>query len=238
MISKLVLRQVPPEYQGDWLLDDLKAMEGFMIYGNRDFIGIDVLNTYGLTDGGDITGLENLIEDFDNAMNYNEEAFEDDWRDILRYYVRTELDDEKMLAIKEAILKYFDMGWSDDNLIETLVKIIKIIDGRKLETTVIRGCCQREWQDMLYDPELVDPREVEAYYFNTGTEWEIGHVEYEDDEEVDFETVDLDFGTQYTLEWSDDEIRKQFAEWYGMDKKDVVMLEFDGYIETPKYTAL
>ena len=235
MNSKLVLRQVPPEYQGEWLLEDLKAMEGFIIHGNREFISIDVLNTYGLTDGGDMIGLENLIEDFDNAMNYNEETFEDDWRDILKYYVRTELDDEKMLAIKEAILEYFDMEWSDDNLIETLIKIIKIIDGRKLETIEIHGCCQREWQDVLYDPELVGPQLIEGYYFNTGTEWEIGHVEYEDDEEVDFETVELDFGFHYTLEWSDDRIRKEFADCYHIDEEDIIMLEFDGYIKVPRY---
>ena len=58
MNSKLVLRQVPPELQGEWLLENLRAMEGFMIYGNRDFYGIDTLNTYDLTGDGEMNGIE------------------------------------------------------------------------------------------------------------------------------------------------------------------------------------
>lgn len=237
MMDKLVLRQVVPEYQGDWLLDDLRDMEGFMIYGNRDFIGIDVLNTYGLTDGGEMTGLETLVEDFENVMDYNEENPEEEFLEVIEYYIRTELTEEKMLAIRDIITESMESEL-DMDYEEMLIKIIEIIDGRKLERITICGYCQGDWQEMLYDPEKVDPREVETYYFNKGREWEIGHVEHEDDEEINFETVDLDFGTQYTLEWSDEEIRKQFAEWYDIDEKDVVMLGYDGYKIVPKYKVL
>lgn len=236
MTDKLVLRQVAPEYQGEFLIDDLKGMEGFTIYGNREFIGIDRLDTYGLLDGGSMTGLEDLLEDFENYIDYNDEDSEEFMKSI-EYYICTELTDEKMLAIKNIIIESIESEF-DLDYEETIMKIIEIIDGRKLEKTTIRGYCQGDWQEMIYDPEMVDPQVIESYYFNMGSEWEIGYIEYEDDEEIDFETVDLDYGTQYTTEWSDDEIRKQFAEWYNIDEKDVVMLEHDGYKMIPKYKVL
>lgn len=233
MMNKLVLRQIAPEYQGKWLVDDLKEMEGFAIYGNSDFIEIDTLDSYGLFDESKMTAFENLIEDFENYIDYNDDDSEEYMKSI-EYYIHTKLTDEKMLAIKKTIIEYIENEF-DVDYEEMIIKIIEIIDGRKLEKTTIRGCCQREWQEMIYDPEMVDPREIEAYYFNTGSEWEIGHIGYKDDEEIDFETAELDFGTQYTTEWSTDNIKKEFAEWYNIDEKDVIMLEFDGWKKTAHY---
>ncbi len=236
MMKKLVCRQVAPENQGEWLIDDLKGMEGFAIYGNRDFIDIDRLNTYGLFDESRMTGLEALLEDFENIMDYNEENPEEEFMESIEYYIDTELTDEKKIAIMDIIIESIESK-SDIDYEEAIMKIIEVIDGRKLEVTMIHGCCQRDWQYMIYDTEMVDPQMVESYYFNKGSEWEVGYVKYEDNEEVDFETVELD-DYQYTTEWSTVKIRKEFEECYGIDEKDVVMLEFDGYIKTPKYTAL
>lgn len=246
MMNKLVLRQVPPERQGEWLIDELRAMEGFAIYGNRDFKGIDNLNTYGLFEDGKFTNFENMLEDYEYVEKGYEsyEDLESELDQVTADYINTKLTGEQIKAIRNVITEdfegcwTFDYYWTDERFTECITKIIYIIDGRKLELDTIRGGIQGDWQSIIYDPEMVDIQEIEAYYFNTGTEWEVGYVEYEDDETIDFETVELDFGTQYTTEWSCDEIKKQFDDCYNIYEEDVIMLGFDGYVKTPKYKAL
>lgn len=240
MNDKLVLRQVAPEYQGEWLIEDLKAMEGFIVIPNRNYIGMVNMETHGLMD--DNFGTETLdfmIQEYGDFIDGEETWYGpyENTKELICDNLSMELSDEQVTKIEKAINEYYDYDDKKKLTIEEelFAGILGAIDGKTYEVEGIRGCSQGDFAALIYDPELVDPQLVESYYFNTGTEWEIGHVEYEDDEEVDFETVELDFGFHYTLEWSDDRIRKEFADCYHIDEEDVVILGYDGYIKVPRY---
>ena len=243
MNDKLVLRRVAPEYQGQWLIDDLRAMEGFIIVPCRGYIGMVNMETHGLMDDNFRTEtLDFMIQEYGDFIDGEETWYGpyESTKELICDNLNMELSDEQVAKIEKAINEYYDYDGKKKLTIEEelLAGILGAIDGKLYEVDEIRGYSQGEFAVLIYDTEMVDPREIEAYYFNMGTEWEIGHVEYEDDKEIDFETVDLDFGTQYTLEWSDDEIRKEFADCYHIDEEDVVMLGYDGYEIVPKYKVL
>lgn len=242
MMNKLVLRQVPPERQGEWLIDELRAMEGFAIYGNRDFKGIDNLNTYGLFEDGKFTNFENMLEDYEYVEKGYEsyEDLESELDQVTADYINTKLTGEQIKAIRNVITEdfegcwTFDYYWTDERFTECITKIIYIVDGRKLELDTIRGYSQGEWQYVIYDPEVIDIDTIESYYFNTGTEWEVAEVDDEEVNEEDLESIDTDCSF-YSTEWGYDDTKEELASAFGYDKEDVIMLEFDGWKKTAHY---
>jgi hypothetical protein len=65
-------------------------------------------------------------------------------------------------------------------------------------------------------------------YFNTGSEWIIH------DEESEPETVkDISGYSVYCYSWNTDGIKKEIADAAGSDPDDVILYEFDKYINVP-----
>lgn len=72
---------------------------------------------------------------------------------------------------------------------ENACNVLNLIFGGNWKYTTIRGCCQGEWADFIYNAAVISDEEVEyieAVYFNTG--YELGVIE--DADGMDLETVD------------------------------------------------
>ena len=217
-------------------------MEGFAIYGNRNFYGVDTLNTYGLFEDGKFTNFENMLEDYEYVEKGYEsyEDLESELDQVTADYINTKLTGEQIKAIRNVITEdfegcwTFDYYWTDERFAKCITKIIYIIDGRKLEFETIRGYSQGDWQYAIYDPEIADIDTIEAYYFNTGTEWAVADIDDEEVNEEDFDGIDYDC-SYYSTEWGYDDTKEELASAFGYDKEDVIMLEFDGWKKTAHY---
>lgn len=218
---KIYAKQVPAEYQESPLFME-EWPENVFVFGNRyyrdhggDYIENIKNSMYDAADElkrvlhGEFSGDYSLIEilnDFlepENGREYSR-AERLQWRDLLlsfSYY--SDIDDDAITAALE------------------------LITGRKYECAEIRGCCQGDWNNIIYPSEY--GREwleyFETEYFNTGTEWRI----CEDDPDSD------DAYYYYTHEWSEDGQRAEIAAAAGVDPADVVFYVFDHWERTPIY---
>ena len=116
MMEKLVCKQVAPELQGVFTFEDLKELEGFAVYGNRDFKGIDNLNTYGLFEDGKFTNFENMLEDYEYVEKGYEsyEDLESELDQVTADYINTKLTGEQIKAIRNVITEDFEGCWTFD----------------------------------------------------------------------------------------------------------------------------
>lgn len=105
--------------------------------------------------------------------------------------------------------------------------------GKEWKLETIRGCCQSDWQQILYPAdewtdEAIDRFEVE--YFNTGTAWEVWEAE-----ELTSEPGEAEVMQVYCVEWTDDDHRAEIAEAMGGNPENVTLLKFKGWKRTPEW---
>ena len=239
-MTKLIMLKVEPEYQGDWLTEELMEVEDIMITGNRDFIGIENIETFGLVDNGSFSGLEWLVQEYLDFIETEETSlcnYESKEEIIYDYIQIKELDGKKLKAIENEILRYKEVGYVEGNEEDTLCNILNIITGKKYEYSGIHGYCQGDWQYLIYNADTVDKNKIEAWYFNTGTEWKC--IEMEDEVEFDL-NYDLDNDVfyhdsyfHYSVNYDKEGILHEMKE-YG-EYSNIEIYEFDGHIRTPKY---
>lgn len=209
---KIYAKQVPPEYQESPLFMDECWPENVFAFGNRHYTAhaerledikralediSDVCNGYGYTN--------NLLDVIPE-------------RDDGRAYTRPERQQLARLA-----QNYMEYGSGSSDESELLCDVLELITGREYEYTTIRGCCQSDWQDIIYPAaygrEWLDRFEME--YFNTGTEWSV---------DVDGCSVGV-----YTYSWKDDDTRAEIAAAVGADPDDIILYTFTGWSRTPEY---
>jgi hypothetical protein len=111
--------------------------------------------------------------------------------------------------------------------------MLNALTGGNWIQTTIRGCCQSDWQDIIYDSEKYtrdDIQRLEIEYFNTGSEWIIH------DENTEPKTPDEISGySVYCYGWNGEQIRAEIADAAGVKPEDVVLFKFSGYTQTAKY---
>lgn len=218
---KIYAKQVPPEYQesplfiGDW-------PENVFVFGNRDF------NDHSGRLEDIRRGLENIADTFDD-MQHGESWIKNGnlhaviWYELPRDsgagYTRAE-----RLQIIQLANDYCSIG-SDENAI--LCDVLELVTGQKYDYATIRGCCQGDWQNVIYPAEygkewLCD---FETEYFNTGAEWRI----FEDNPEGNENCY------MYTHSWNDGGIRAEIAAAAGVDPGDVILYQFTGWSKKPEY---
>ena len=90
----------------------------------------------------------------------------------------------------------------------------------------LRGCCQRDWQHVVYRVDFYPGAALQALemeYFNTGTEWLV-YTDLTDEISV------------YCYGYTSEQIAEEIRDAFGGSPADTVQLDwFDGYIQTPKY---
>lgn len=100
--------------------------------------------------------------------------------------------------------------------------VLNLIFGGDWKYKTIRGCCQSDWADFIYNAAVISDEEVEyieSVYFNTG--YELGVIE--DADGMDLETVDtssVDYW-DYTDKFRNEDIAKHL----GFNPADCVFME-------------
>jgi hypothetical protein len=221
---KIYAKQVMPEYQESPLFMD-EWPENVYVFGNRHFRdhgGEYIKNIKNsmydaayelkqLTRGLHVRGysLTEILCDFLPAENGREYSRADrlEWR---------------------ALLLNFDAGAiTDDDAITTA---LQLITGREYDAAQICGCCQDDWNNIIYPSEYgrewLENFEIE--YFNLGAEWRISEGDPDSDDNYYI----------YTHAWNEDGQRAEIAAAAGVDPADVVLYVFDGYTKTANYRTV
>lgn len=177
---KIEVKQVPPEAQESyWMIDG--EPDNIVLFGNRDYS-----EHWGKW--GDISrDYENCIdsfnEDFTSKGEPIEEGFFTSLEELTEYYLspygykyRTE-DEETWISLFLNDDCYDKEVW--------VPVVLNLIERKPYRFSVLRGDCQSDWQYIVFSPDDYPSenaiREMEAEYFNTGSEW---HVDLIEDEEL------------------------------------------------------
>ena len=112
---------------------------------------------------------------------------------------------------------------------ELAAAILTCATGNAWGVATIRGCCQGDYAQVIYDEtdRGIEIDEIEARFFGGGTEWEITNEagEYE--------------GMVYTWKWRSNEreaqIRQGVEDIVAAGPFDLMIREFDDYQYVPKY---
>ena len=218
---KIYAKQVTPEYQESPLFME-EWPENVYVFGNRHY----------KDHGGEyIENIKNSMYDAADELKalprgrsyYN--SFIDILADIIpapenkKEYTRAD-------RLKwRALLLNFDAGAISDD--DATTAALELITGAEYAAAEIRGCCQGDWNKILYPAEY--GREwlefFEVEYFNTGDEWQISEGIPDSDENYYF----------YSHAWNEDGIRAEIAAAAGVDPDDVILYVFTGYTRTPEY---
>lgn len=222
---KIYAEQIAPEYQESPLFME-EWPENVYIYGN------DVFNNPGEKE---IENIKDLLYDAANeliclqAQKYNSY---NSFIDIIANHLPAPKNKKEYSRADRlqwrALLLNFDAGAIRDD--DAITAALKLITGDDYNAATIRGCCQGDWNNIIYPAEYGREwlKNFEIEYFNTGAEWRI----YENDPGSD------DYYYFYTHAWNDDGQRAELAAAAGVDPADVVLYVFDGYIHTAKYRTV
>lgn len=216
---EIYAKQVPPEYQESPLyMEDWP--ENVYVFGNRNYKAHE-------------DRLDDIRRELDNLAYAWEDltsgapAYYNSWieaiREHLPRYDGREYTRAERLRIAELAKCYCE---SSDDECETLCAALELVTGRAWWYATIRGCCQGDWQNVIYPAEYGREwlQEFETEYFNTGDEW----------------TVDVDGCVEYvyTHAWRDDDIRAEIADAIGAEPGAVILCKFTGWSRTAAYTEV
>lgn len=227
---KYYTRQIAPEYQESPLyMEDWP--ENVYVFGNRYY-------TEHAEELQDIrAALYNIAEEWEAMQDgrpYTKNLHAAIWyelpRDSGKGYTRAERLEIVQLA--EECADCF--SWSDEE-IKIMLRALEIAHGEEYDSATIRGCCQGDWQKIIY-PARHGRGWLEAFeaeYFNTGTEWEI-----HDGEEAPEDPEDISGYSVYCVSWNEAGQRQEIADVIGCDPSDVIMYEFTGYARTACYKEI
>lgn len=219
---KIYAKQVPPEYQESPLLRLDEWPENVAIFGNRHykthtFPAFDtVYNALYLGD------LSEAWSDIQNGCGYYYS-----WADALADIVPPQgrkpyTREERKHAWPDLLIRFCYCHSSEENAL--YCEALELMTGRKWDCCTIRGCCQGDWQEMIYPADDWSRAALETFeveYFNTGTEWIV---------DPDGDSVYV-----YVTGWSDDDARQEIADAYGCDPDDVILQKFTGWSREAQY---
>lgn len=238
--KKIVAVQVDPEYQESPLdCDELFPY-------NAAILGNDRMNEH-IPERCE-KALEVLRDDsFWGDIEDPERAEYADAADVLGDWLPREggepYNADECRAFAEQLLR----GDLDDDA-DALAALMSLVEGKPWKSCTIRGSCQSEWNGLAYPVDEWPDEALSAFeceYWNTGDEWRVYEVDAAALEKIGLEDVtrdelealcDLPCYT-YTHEWGNEKIKIEIAEAFDVAPEDVVLLKFDGYVKTPRYTV-
>lgn len=218
---KIYAKQVAPEYQESPLFME-EWPENVYVFGNRHY----------KNHGGDyIENIKNSMYDAADELKALPRggSYYDSFIDILADLI-PEPENKKEYSRADrlkwrALLLNFDAGAISDN--DAITMALELITGDEYAAGEIRGCCQGDWNNIIYPAEYgrewLENFEIE--YFNTGDEWQINEGIPDSDDNYYF----------YSHAWNEDGIRAEIAAAAGVEPDDVILYIFTGYTRTPEY---
>ena len=241
MSKKLYIRQVNPEHQESPLMWDDAAFDGIAVYGNprmNAHIGIPELEIIS-------RNFDEAASDYDyyiRGRSYDTEESEESYTlpEILeRYGLIKERAAYTESELNEWVSLFNLTQYHDSCDEEIFLPALQLMTGKVYNRLTIRGCCQGDWQYIVYpldDWTMDEIRAFEAEYFNTGSEWLV-----DEDGEYDPESGnpgEINGVSYYLTEYDEDKIRKFFADEYRMNPADIVLYKWVGTRRVDVYAAV
>lgn len=223
---KLYAKQINPEYQESPLFFDECFPDNIIVTGNRDY------NSHTTAEYDQIVQcFDELCDEYENIKARNS-SFYKNITELLQDYFPGKYSTKKIHFFKEILEKYGTRYYYEGDYI---VDMLELVTGKEWRKCTIRGCCQSDWQEIIYPVNEWTKESIEAFeieYFNTGSEWEIhdGPEEPETPEEITGFTV-------YCISWNYDEIKKELIDAAGYEPEEIILYEYAGYTKTPVYTV-
>ncbi len=219
---KIYAKQVPPEYQESPLfLGDDFWPENVHVYGNRDY---KEHGNYNDTSRA-LDQLGQDIDDMRGGCGWNAGG---NLESLLQYYFPRENPyvRAERLRVLDIVATFWEYRAGSYEERAAVLEIMEMRDGIKYEAGTIHGCCQGDWQEIIYPAEYGRDwlEHFEMEYFNTGSEWII---------DPDGEHVSV-----YAYSWNNDGIRAEIAAAASVDPADVILLAFNGWKRTPEYAEV
>ena len=156
----------------------------------------------------------------------------DGWTDDLAHAIHCELPEEyrreysrpERLKMVELANEYCFAKSYEEN--DVLCKVLELITGKTWDHGTIRGCCQGDWQDIIFPAEYGREwlEHFETEYFNTGSEWIID--------------PDGDNVSAYAHSWNNDGIRVELADAIGTTPENITLLAFSGWKRSAEYAEV
>lgn len=212
--------QVAPEYRESPFYMDEYGWENITIDGNKDFRGRQTPEYEALRDH-----FYDAAEDWKNRDYYPVTL-----REVLRDY-GFEKPDGKPWTTKEKHL--WRVLFETDQYLErdeNVCAALALLTGKKHNCTIIRGCCQGDWNYIYYPVDEYDLKSIEyleAEYFNTGDEWRVVPVDKNGEEDEYGEVY------YYTHEWRGQAV--ELADAIGCEPDEIELYEWDGWARSPIY---
>lgn len=220
--KKIYARQVSPEYQESLLFSGGCGFENITVTGNRDFKSHiqpvfervkDVLDEGSLAEE-----LDYLIEHHKYPQKQFKDLIEEHLPPEKESYSHNDIQTLSNLVVKYCMAIH-------DRQYSILCEVLSIVTDAKWSYSCIRGCCQSDWQYVFYDTAMWSEESIACFekeYFNLGTEW-IVH----DEENVPECAEDVSGYHIYCYGDSNEEIRKEIAEWCGCETAEVTLYAYD-----------
>lgn len=228
---KIFARQISPEYQESPLfLDEDFFPDNIAVFGNRDYkkhLPATFEKVREVLTAGELAGMLEDPAELKQWYRNTTEAV----TDYLQPESGGKYSTKAIHDLKALVLQFSTCHSREENGV--LCKVLSIVTGQAWDYSIIRGCCQSDWQEIVFpvaewSKEAI--RTFESEYFNTGTEW-IVH-----DEETEPESPEEISGySVYCTGWNEDQIRKELADASGEAPENIIMFAFDGWTKTAKY---
>lgn len=245
---KYYAKQVPPEYQTspiDYTGWDEVMYPDLVLTGNRDYNEHTTEAWDKLMDNWEDcrADIRELL-DYQDAKDNDDDFDEDDWyinhdsvREIIEDYLPpmstrgpyTDKEISKWLEVLDDANNYRGEPFRSR---EARCRALDLITGGNWGWKLLYGSSQSDMITCYFDKNTwryEGIRQLEAEYFNMGTEW-IVH----DGPDAPSSPEDICGCSYYCIEYGED-LRKELAELVGCDPEELVMYEFDGYTQIANY---
>jgi hypothetical protein len=221
---KLYAKQIAPEYQESPLFIDECFPDNIILCGNRDYEA-HTTEEYDRIE----QCFDELCEEYENIKEGSSSYYKN-ITELLKDYFPGVYSTKKVHFFKTILEKYGTRYYYEGDYI---IDMLELITGKEWRKRTIRGCCQSDWQEIIYPwkewtNEAIS--EFETMYFNMGSEWII-----HDSEEEPKSPEDISGYSIYCTSWDDEGIKRELVEAAGYEPEEIVLYEFSGYTKSPVY---
>lgn len=146
--------------------------------------------------------------------------------DLLHYYFERDFSEEEQEKALECMDAFCEARSYEEASI--VAEFLSLVEKRDYKSAEIRGCCQGDWAQIVYDSGMFGAKFVEYFekeYFNTGDEYMVYPLDNPDNTTY-----------VYTHDWSEAGKIAEIRDAIGAsDEDEIKIAEFIGYKKIPQW---